>query len=88
MFTRPEVYHDESNMYIKDKGDFITIPLQNILSITSPLFSFIRDFRLHRIKYKLNGEIKSVKVWANVFMGPMKHFINCAKKQNPKLYDD
>ena len=86
LFTRPDIYYDSENLYIKGSDLDIQIPFENIKSIYFSVVGFGQGSYSYKIKYlDAENKIASVRLFPSYFSNPVSKFISCVEKQNPNV---
>jgi hypothetical protein len=88
LFTRPGVYYDNANLYIKKiRKEEMSIPLENIKTLSR--YSAPRGGDFYRIKY-INPDNKPASIWfyVGIFSEAMPKFITAIKSVNTDVRFD
>ena len=87
-FTRPKIYFDEINLYVKKfTKEEITIPLKNLKTIFNNPLAFRRGGYTYSITYKfISNEDVTIKFYLqHNFLDKIKDFISLVKIHNPNV---
>ena len=86
LFTRPDIYYDSQNLYIKGSDFNIEIPFENIQSIYFSVIGFGQGSYSYKIKYlDPENKIAVVRLFPSYLSNPVSKFISCVEEQNPNV---